>query len=205
MPIRPPAFDRLVESIARLPGIGPRSATRMALWLLDRPSSVAEEIARSLVQDRAAIRRCGACGQYSEEETCAICSDPGRDRSLLCVVEEAVDVWSFERTGRYKGLYHVLGGALSPLDGIGPDELAIAPLLERVRDAHLPFEEIILATDPDTEGNATAYYIADLLKGLPQRVSRLAHGLPVGGELAYSDEATLGEALKGRRDFLTGV
>lgn len=194
--IRPASFDRLVDAIGRFPSIGPKTATRIALWLLRKPPAVAEEIATALVEARRAIKKCSICFQYSESDLCPVCSDHQRDRSTICVVEEAIDVWSFERTGRYRGVYHVLGGAISPLDGIGPDTLTIPALFERMHDPAL--KEVILATDPDTEGNATALYIA-AESGSKVKFTRLAHGLPVGGELAYSDEATLTEALMGRR------
>jgi recombination protein RecR len=199
MTIRPASFDRLVDAIAQFPTIGPKTATRIALWLLNKPETVSTEIARMLVEARRTIRRCRICHQYTDAELCPVCSDPQRDRSLLCVVEEAVDVWSFERTGRFRGIYHVLGGAISPLDGVGPNDLSIPSLLERVRGSDSSVREVILATDPDTEGNATALYLADVLSSTGVKVSRLAHGIPVGGELAYSDDATLAEALMGRR------
>lgn len=203
MTIRPASFDRLVDAIAQFPTIGPKTATRIALWLLNKPEAVSAEIARMLVEARKTIRRCRVCHQYADAELCPVCSDSQRDRSLLCVVEEAVDVWSFERTGRFRGIYHVLGGAISPLDGVGPDDLSIPSLLARLRAPESQVREIILATDPDTEGNATALYLADLLASSGIKVSRLAHGIPVGGELAYSDDATLAEALMGRRTVAT--
>lgn len=197
MSIRPPSFDRLVDAISRFPSIGPKSAARIALWLLNKPASVSEEIAHALIEARRAIKRCVTCFQYSEADECPVCADSSRDRSIICVVEEAIDVWSFERTGRFRGVYHVLGGAISPLDGIGPDQLSIRPLFDRLRDPGV--KEAILATDPDTEGNATALYIAGNSNFQHVKFTRLAHGLPVGGELAYSDEATLAEALAGRK------
>ncbi|MEK8023243.1 MAG: recombination mediator RecR [Candidatus Hydrogenedentota bacterium] len=197
--MRPPAFERLVDALSRFPSIGPKTAARIALWLLNQPPEASERIARAITEARQTIRRCRICFQYAEDELCPVCADPARDKSILCVVEEAVDVWSFERTGRYRGTYHVLGGAISPLDGIGPDELTVQALLERVADPAQGIAEVILATDPDTEGNATALFIADHLPRSRVKVSRLAHGLPVGGELAYSDDATLAEALAGRR------
>lgn len=203
MSLRPAAFEKLVESLARFPTIGPKTASRIALWLLDQPPAVSEEIAAAIVAARETIRRCRQCHQYAESELCPVCLDPNRDRSVLLVVEEAVDAWSFERTRRHAGLYHVLGGALSPLDGTGPEDLSIADLVARVRDgvARGELKEVILATDPDTEGTATAGYIAELLAGTGVRLTKLARGLPVGTELAWSDEATLGEALAARRDL----
>lgn len=193
----------MVCSLARFPTIGPKTAGRIALWLLGQPPAVSEEIARALVEARAAIRRCRVCHQYAEAALCPVCADPGRDRSVILVVEEAVDVWSFERTRRHHGLYHVLGGAISPLDGVGPEDLSIALLVERVRAgaAEGTLREVILATDPDTEGAATAGYIAERLSSTGVRLSRLAQGLPIGAELSHSDEATLGEALSGRRSM----
>lgn len=201
MNIRPPAFDHLVAALARFPSIGPKTAGRIALWLLNQPPAVSEEIASALVEARAAMRHCRVCYQYAESELCPVCSDESRDRAILMVVEEAVDVWSFERTRRHHGLYHVLGGAISPLDGVGPENLTIDLLVGRVREgvAAGQLREVILATDPDTEGAATAGYIAELLAPTGVALTRLAQGLPIGVDLAHSDEATLGEALACRR------
>lgn len=197
---RPPAFEKLVAALARFPTIGPKTAGRIALWLLDQPPAVSEEIASSLLAARQAIRRCRVCHQYAETELCPVCSDPGRDRSIILVVEEAVDAWSFERTRRHHGLYHVLGGALSPLDGVGPEDLFVDALVDRVVEGIEAgtLKEVVLATDPDTEGVATAGYVAERLAGTGVRLTRLARGLPIGADLAHSDEATLGEALAGR-------
>jgi recombination protein RecR len=201
MHYRPPAFDRLAEAIRRLPSIGPRTASRIALWLVTRPETVSREIAESLVAERTSLAPCPTCFQLAEKGICPVCSDPDRDPTLLCIVEEAPNVWSFERTGRFRGLYHVLGGALSPLDGVGPDELTFEALLVRLRDPDCRINEVIMATDPDTEGNATALYLVDLLKPFHLKITRLAHGLPVGAELSFSDDATLAEALAGRTEL----
>lgn len=197
MSIRPPSFDRLVEAIARFPSIGPKTAARIALWLLAQPRSTSEDIAGALLEARDKIKRCAKCFQYAEGDSCPVCSDPARDRSIICVVEEAIDVWSFERTGKFRGLYHVLGGALSPLDGIGPEQLTLAPLFARLHSPEI--KEAILALDPDTEGNATALYIASESRAAHVFFTRPAHGLPIGSELAYSDEATLAEAIMERK------
>lgn len=201
MSIRPQSFDALVRAIAQFPGIGQRSASRIALWLLSKPESVSDEIGMNIVEMRKKIKKCKICRQLTESEICDICSDETRNRRVICVVEEALDVWKFESSREYRGLYHVLGGAISPVDGIGHDELAIDLLIERIKKAEPKIEEIILATDPDTEGNATAYYIAELLSEFSLRKTRLAHGIPVGAEVAYSDEATLAAAIGNRKPF----
>ncbi|PIU48421.1 MAG: recombination protein RecR [Candidatus Hydrogenedentes bacterium CG07_land_8_20_14_0_80_42_17] len=199
MSIRPQAFESLVKAISQFPTIGPKTAARIALWLLSKPQSVSEEIGKTLIEARAQIRPCSVCYQFTDAEVCEICSDVSRDRSLICAVETSVDVWNFERTKQFKGLYHVLGGALSPIDGIGHDELKIDSLIDRIKKSDPPVAEIILATDPDTEGNATAYYISELLSGFNIKKTRLAHGIPIGGEVAYSDDATLSAALIERK------
>lgn len=200
MSVRPASFDNLVRLMGRFPSLGPKSAARIALWLLRQPPEAAAALATAITDLRSNVRRCETCFIYAEGPECGICSDAQRDRATLCVVEDTVDAWRLESTGRFTGLYHVLGGALSPLDRIGVDELTIAALERRVKKAGSGFKEIILATDFDTEGNATAAYIADSLQGSGVRVTRLAYGLPVGGELEYSDDATLTHALSGRRE-----
>ncbi|GIU94446.1 MAG: recombination protein RecR [Gaiellaceae bacterium] len=193
-----PAVENLVAQLTKLPGIGRRTAQRLAFHLLSARPEDALELARAIEEVKTRVRFCRTCGNLTEEELCEICSDPRRDRSRICVVEQPVDVVSIERTGEYRGLYHVLGGALSPLDGVEPADLRIDGLLERVADDGV--EEVVLATNPTMTGEATASYIADRLRGRV-RVTRLASGLPVGGDLEYADEVTLGRALAGRREM----
>src|ERR671930_2479737 len=189
----------LIDELSRLPGIGPKSAQRLAFHIVKQPPDEAKRLAEALVGAKERISFCVECGNVAEGERCRICRDEGRDRTVLCVVEEPKDVASIERAGVIKGRYHVLGGAISPLDGVGPEDLRVRELLERVeRDG---VTEVILATNPNLEGNATAIYVADLLKPVCVRVTRLASGLPVGGDLEYADEITLGQALEGRREM----
>ncbi len=195
----PGPLTRLIEELGRLPGIGPKTAQRLSFYLLRSPRDSVERLAGALVELKARIRFCNECFFIAEGERCNICLSPRRERSLLCVVEEPLDVLAIERTGEYHGLYHVLHGAISPIDGVGPGELKIAELLSRLKGE--PVAEVILATDPDMEGEATAVYVAQQLVPLGVRTSRLAHGLPVGGELEYADELTLARAFAGRRSF----
>lgn len=195
------SFDRLVLSLKRLPGIGPKQAERLAIFLLRSPEFETENLVGSLREARSAVRPCRECWDFTERELCRTCSDPARDKSQLCVVSEPQDVAAVERSGGFKGVYHVLHGALSPLDGVGPESLRVAELLERLRRPGSAVREVILATDPDTEGEATALYLGRLLKpfdGL--RTTRIAHGVPLGGDLDYIDERTLSHALTGRRE-----
>ncbi|MBN9605214.1 MAG: recombination protein RecR [Actinomycetales bacterium] len=187
----------LIDELGRLPGIGPKSAQRIAFHILQTESFDTTRLARILTEVREKVRFCRICGNVSEEETCAICRDPRRDTSLICIVEEAKDVVAIERTREFRGVYHVLGGAISPIDGIGPDQLRIAQLLQRLADGSVT--EVIIATDPNLEGEATATYLSRLLQQPGLRVTRLASGLPVGGDLEYADEVTLGRAFEGRR------
>ncbi|HYH28105.1 MAG TPA: recombination mediator RecR [Actinomycetota bacterium] len=189
----------LVDELNRLPGIGPKSAQRLAFHLVKSPAQDAKRLADAIVQAKERVRFCRECFGVSEGELCRICADPGRDGSLVCVVEEPKDVSVMEKAGVIKGRYHVLGGAISPMDGIGPDDLRIQELLDRVERNDV--NEVILATNPNLEGNATAMYIGGLLKPLGLKVTRLASGLPVGGDLEYADEITLGQALEGRREL----
>jgi recombination protein RecR len=191
-----PAVDNLVAQLTRLPGIGTRTAQRLAFHLLSVPKEEAVALAGAITEVKERVRFCSECGNLTEEELCAICTDPRRDRAVICVVEQPVDVVSVERTHEFRGLYHVLGGALSPLDGVDPGDLRIMGLLDRV--AHGAVEEVVLATNPTMTGEATAAYIADRLRDRVT-VTRLASGLPVGGDLEYADEVTLGRALAGRR------
>ncbi len=193
-----PAVENLVTQLAKLPGIGRRTAQRLTFHLLSARAEDALELARAIEDVKTRVRFCRECGNLTEDELCEVCSDARRDRSLICVVEQPVDVVSLERTGEFRGLYHVLGGALSPLDGVEPSDLRINQLLTRVEQGEV--EEVVLATNPTMTGEATAAYIADRLRG-KAKVTRLASGLPVGGDLEYADEVTLGRALAGRREM----
>jgi recombination protein RecR len=193
-----PAVDNLVAQLTRLPGIGGRTAQRLAFHILQTPKQEALALAEAIVDVKERVRFCRDCGNLTEEERCAICLDARRDRATICVVEQPVDLVSLERTAEYRGLYHVLGGALSPLDGIDPEHLRIDELMHRVERNGV--SEVVLATNPNMTGEATAVYLADRLRGRV-RVTRLASGLPVGGDLEYADEVTLGRALSGRREM----
>ena len=193
-----PAVDNLVAQLTRLPGVGQRTAQRLAFHLLSRPKDEALALAGAIEDVKERVRFCTECGNLTEEERCVICADARRDHSLICVVEQPVDLVSLERTHEYRGLYHVLGGALSPIDGVDPQHLRIDELVHRVERNGVA--EVVLATNPNMTGEATAAYLADRLRGRV-RVTRLASGLPVGGDLEYADEVTLGRALAGRRDM----
>jgi len=195
----PAALTRVMEELGRLPGIGPKTAQRLSFYILRTPRESVDRLASALVEVKARIRFCDECFFIAEGARCAICMSSRRDRGVLCVVEEPLDVLAIERTGEYHGLYHVLHGALSPIDGVGPAELKIAELVARLRRD--PVSEVILATDPDMEGEATAAYLAEQLAPSGVKTTRLAHGLPVGGELEYADELTLARAFSGRRAF----
>ena len=193
---------RLIESFARLPGIGPKTAQRLTYHLLRAPDTEARTLAAALIAVREQVVFCDRCFNISDRPICSICSDPGRDTSRLCVVEEPLDVLALERTGEFKGLYHVLHGAISPIDGIGPERLKVRQLFERADEAKRagePFEEVVIATNPTLEGEATAMYLAERLESTVGSVTRIARGLPVGGDLEYADEVTLIRALQGRR------
>jgi recombination protein RecR len=189
----------LIDELSRLPGIGPKSAQRLAFYMVKAPPQDAKRLAEAIIAAKERVRFCKECFSVSEGELCRICRDPGRDAMVLCVVEESKDQAAIEKAGVIKGRYHVLGGAISPLEGIGPDDLRVQELLDRVSRDHV--EEVILATNPNLEGNATAMYVAALLKPVGIKVTRLASGLPVGGDLEYADEVTLGQALEGRREM----
>jgi recombination protein RecR len=193
-----PAVDNLVAQLTRLPGVGTRTAHRLAFHILQRPTDEALALAAALAEVKERVRFCRECGNLTEEEVCGICRDARRDHTTICVVEQPVDLLSVERTHEYRGLYHVLGGALSPLDGVEPGDLRIDELLRRV-DAN-GVQEVVLATNPNMTGEATAAFLADRLRGRV-KVTRLASGLPVGGDLEYADEVTLGRALSGRREM----
>jgi recombination protein RecR len=198
-----PTVQKLIDELAKLPGIGPKTAQRLTFHLLKLPMEEALPLARALIDVKETVRFCTRCFNLTEAELCSVCTDAGRDQALICVVEEPSDVISVERTHEYRGLYHVLGGALSPLDGIGPQKLHLAELFVRARAANV--REIIVATNPNTAGEATALYIADQLHAEVAagtlRITRLAAGLPMGGDLEYADEVTLGRALTGRREL----
>jgi recombination protein RecR len=189
----------LIDELSRLPGIGPKSAQRLAFYMVKAPPQDAKRLAEAILAAKERVRFCKECFSVSEGELCRICRDPGRDPTVICVVEESKDQAAIEKAGVIKGRYHVLGGAISPLEGIGPDDLRVQELLDRVGRDHV--EEVILATNPNLEGNATAMYVAALLKPAGVKVTRLASGLPVGGDLEYADEVTLGQALEGRREM----
>ena len=194
-------IDDLTGELARLPGIGRKTAQRLTYFLLKRPPEEIKRLARVLDTVAERVHACSTCGNLTEEDPCALCANPRRDRTIVCVVEEASDIGAIERTGEYRGLYHVLGGRLSPLEGIGPDELNIKSLLERIREDGAGIKEVIVATNPSVEGEATALYLQRLIQPLGIRVTRLARGLPVGGDLEYADGVTIAQALSGRRDI----
>jgi recombination protein RecR len=187
----------LIDELGRLPGVGPKSAQRIAFYLLDADPTDVRRLADVLIEVKDKVRFCQVCGNVAEDELCRICRDPRRDPSILCVVEESKDVVAIERTREFRGRYHVLGGAISPIEGIGPDDLRVKELLQRLADGTV--DEVILATDPNLEGEATATYLTRTLRPIGLRVTRLASGLPVGGDLEYADEVTLGRAFEGRR------
>lgn len=194
-----PVVQRLIDELNRLPGVGPKSAQRLALHFLRAPAADVERLSAAMLEVKAKVSFCTVCFNLAEGMFCPVCADPGRDQTSVCVVEEVKDLAALERTGEFKGRYHVLGGCISPLEGVGPDDLRIRELLERVRTDGV--QEAILATSPTVEGEATAMYVAGLLKPLGLRVTRIASGLPVGGDLDYADEVTLGRALSGRREM----
>ena len=197
--VTPEPVTRLIEAFAQLPGVGPKTASRLTFYLLRRPAEQSEALAEALRDLKQRTVFCSSCFNITEQSPCPICRDDGRDRSIICVVEEPLDVLAIDRTGEFRGLYHVLHGALSPVDEVGPDELRIAELLARL-DAE-PVREVLLATNPNLEGEATAMYLASLIQPKGMRVTRLARGLPVGGDLEYADSVTLGRALEGRREM----
>jgi recombination protein RecR len=193
------SIQKLLDEFERLPGIGPKSAQRIVYWLLNAPPDDATRLAHAIVDVKETVHFCSQCFNYAEDELCAVCADSERDTSTICVVSEPRDISAIERTGEYRGLYHVLGGALSPLDGIGPEQLTVKQLLERLASTEIT--EVILATNPNVEGETTAVYLARLIKPLGIRATRLASGLPVGGDLEFADEVTLGRAIESRREM----
>jgi recombination protein RecR len=194
----PKSFDRLAAELQRLPGIGAKSAARLAYYLLRSPREEAGRLSRAIAEARESVRRCSVCRTLTEQEVCDVCSDPERDATLLCVVEDAGNVVAIEKTREFRGRYHVLWGALSPLKGIGPEEIDADALLRRITPE---IREVVLATNPNVEGEATALYVAKRLKGTGVRVTRIAFGLPVGGDIEYADEVTMARSLEGRREM----
>lgn len=191
------AVQELIDELGRLPGVGPKSAQRLAFYILEGDSEDIKRLVTAIVTVKERVKFCTVCGNVAEQDTCGICRDPRRDPTAICVVEESKDVIAVERTRSFRGRYHVLGGAINPIAGIGPDQLRIRELLSRLSDDKI--EEIIIATDPNLEGEATATYLVRMLKTIGIKVTRLASGLPVGGDLEYADEVTLGRAFEGRR------
>ena len=197
--VTPEPVTRLIEAFAQLPGIGPKTASRLTFYLLRRPAEQSEALADALHDLKQKTVFCSSCHNITEQSPCAVCRDDSRDRSIICVVEEPLDVLAIDRTGEFKGLYHVLHGSISPVDGIGPDELRIGELMARLQDE--PVQEVLLATNPNLEGEATAMYLSRLIHPLGIRVTRLARGLPVGGDLEYADTVTRGRPLEGRSEM----
>lgn len=193
------AIQKLLDELERLPGIGPKSAQRIAYWILNEDRIDATRLAQAIIEVKDTVHFCARCFNYAQGDLCDICASPKRDQNTICVVSEPRDIPPIERTGTFSGVYHVLGGALSPLEGIGPDDLHIAELLARLNDPNI--SEVILATNPNIEGETTASYLARLIKPLGVKVSRLASGLPVGGDLEFADEVTLGRAIEARREL----
>lgn len=194
-----PAIQTLLDELERLPGVGPRSAQRIAYWLLNTDATTVSRLTDAITDVKQHVHFCSRCFNYAQGDLCAICASDDRDRSVMCVVSEPRDIPPIERTGVFHGVYHVLGGVLSPMEGIGPDKLHIAELMRRLADEEV--REVVIATDPNVEGETTAAYLARLIKPLGIRVTRLASGLPVGGDLEYADEVTLSRALEARRDL----
>lgn len=192
-------LEKLIEQFRRMPGIGRKMAVRMAFYILSLTQDEADEFASAVSSVKRIIKRCKVCQNFSEGELCSVCTSDKRDRSVVCVMENAKDVAAFEKTGEYNGLYHILHGVISPLDGVAPEDINIKELVDRVKDCEI--KEIIMATNPDVEGEATAMYICRLLKPFGVKVTRLAHGLPVGGDLEFTDQATLGKAVAGRYEM----
>jgi len=195
----PEPVGRLIGELTKLPGIGPRTAQRLAFYILDQPAAAVEQLARAIVEAKEKTRYCSTCWNITAQDPCPICASSLRDHSTICVVQDPRDLIAMEKTREYKGVYHVLGGAISPMDGIGPDDIRLKELLARLRQGEV--KELILATNPNVEGEATAMYIAKLVKPLGIKVTRIAHGLPVGGDLDYVDQVTLIKALEGRREM----
>ena len=192
------SLDRLVRAFRRLPGVGPRQAERFSAYFLRASQGETEEFVNALLSMKQDVKLCPVCFSYSENDLCDICRDPDRDQGLICVVEDPQDIESIEKTGAYKGLYHVLHGAISPMEGRGAEQVKARELLERIQHSATPIREVIIATDPDSEGETTALYSADLVRGLVGQITRIGYGVPLGGDIDYIDEMTLGYSLKGR-------
>lgn len=201
----PPSIQNLIDQFSKLPGIGPKAAERLVFYLLNQPNQERELLASAIKELKEKINVCPVCFNLAEDTLCSICQDPKRDRNKICVVENVLDIIPLEKTGQYNGLYHILGGVLSPTDGIGPEKLHISQLIQRVKTIQQKNQtnkiEIIIATNPTTEGDTTALYLLRILKPLNIKITRLARGLPTGADLEYADEATLGSALAGRREY----
>ncbi len=193
------SIEKLIEEFSKFPGIGKKTAQRMAFFVLKQRKEEAESLAQAVLDVKEKVRYCSVCFNITEDDPCSICKDEKRDKSIICVVEEANDVAALEKTNQFKGLYHVLGGALSPLEGVGPDDLKVKELLVRLKDGKV--KEVIIATNPSAEGEATAVYLSKLIKPLGVKVTRIARGLPAGGDLEYADQTTLANALEGRVEF----
>jgi len=198
MPIHSKSLERLISALHRLPGIGPKSAQRLAFHILKSSRAEANELAQAILGAKENMKSCSVCGNITDNDPCSICDDSTRDGSTICVVEQPQDIFVFEKMGEYKGKYHVLMGALSPLDGIGPDDLKIRELVRRIEQGKI--REVIIATNPNAEGEATSTYLSKIIKPLGVKVTRLAQGMPMGGDLEYADEVTLAKALEGRRE-----
>lgn len=198
MELYPVAIEKLIEEFAKLPGIGYKTAQRLTLYVLNLPREEVDEFAGALVKARGTIKYCSVCGNYTDTDPCAICSNPNRDKGTVCVVEEPKDVIAMEKVREYNGVYHVLHGAISPMSGKGPDSIRLRELVSRMNGS---IKEVIVATNPNVDGEATAMYISKILKPLGVKVTRIAHGIPVGGDLEYADEITLSKALEGRREI----
>ena len=194
-----PSIEKLIESFEKLPSIGNKTAVRLAFYMINAPESVSEEFIKSIQDAKKNLKFCSKCYQLSDTDPCSICGDPKRDQSKICVVEDVKDVIAIEKIHEYKGLYHVLHGCISPMDGVGPDDIKIKELLSRLMSGEV--KEVILATNPKVEGEATAMYISKLIKPMGIKTTRLAHGIPVGGDLEYTDEFTLGKAFEGRTEI----
>jgi recombination protein RecR len=200
MSILPKSINQAIEELSRLPGIGPKSAARIVFYLLSKPDSDVRALGKSIEALKEKLKTCSICFNWAEDDPCEICESSDRDQTVLCVVEESLDVVALERAG-FQGVYHVLGGVISPINGIGPDDLRIAELIERIRKNSGKIKEVILATNPSLEGEATAVYISERIKSPKIKITRLARGLPVGGDLEYADELTLSRSLEGRREY----
>ena len=198
MDFYPIAIEKLIEEFAKLPGIGYKTAQRLTLHVLNLPKEEVEEFAKALIRARGTIKYCSVCGNYTDKDPCAICSNPSRDKSVICVVEQPKDVITLEKVREYNGVYHVLHGTISPMAGRGPDDIKLRELVRRINGE---VKEVIVATNPNVEGEATAMYISKILKPLGIKVTRIASGVPIGGDLEYSDEVTLAKALEGRKEI----